>query len=118
MHNHQLEGRDITLSDMHACQIFLLGSPAALRLKNMRACQLVSGPVSGASFLDGALSRPAQQAMSSYDTCLSVAQALSQHSQSCMCLCPPLSKSQPMPWRGHRGPNCPNVQVYVPAPSG
>ena len=55
MHIHQLEGRDITLSDMHACQIFLLGSPAALRLKNLHACQLVSGPVSGASFLEGSL---------------------------------------------------------------
>ena len=55
MQHQELQGRDITLANMRDCRIFLLGSPAALRLRNLHSCQLASGPVSGPSFLDGEL---------------------------------------------------------------
>ena len=50
----QLEGQDVLLRGLRGCRVFLLGSMAALRLLDVQDCTLCSGPVTGATFVDGA----------------------------------------------------------------
>jgi hypothetical protein len=50
----QLTGQAFVLHDLQDCQVFLLGSMRALRLQGLVGCAVFSGPVVGATFVDGA----------------------------------------------------------------
>ena len=49
---------DCTLSDLECCTVYLLGPLAALFIHRLRGCRLYSGPVAGASFVEGASGIP------------------------------------------------------------
>lgn len=49
----QLEGQDVLLRGLRGCKVFLLGSMAALRQLDVQDCTVCSGPVTGATFVDG-----------------------------------------------------------------
>ena len=46
---------DYTLSDLEDCTILLPGPLAALFMHRLRRCTVVTGPVGGATFAEGAL---------------------------------------------------------------
>ena len=50
-----LEGRECTLSDLEDCTLFLLAPLAALFMHRLRRCRVVTGPVAGATFMEGRL---------------------------------------------------------------
>ncbi len=45
--------QDYTLTDLEDCKIFLLGPLAALFMHRLRNCTVVTGPVAGATFVEG-----------------------------------------------------------------
>lgn len=48
----ELQQRDVLLSHLTNCKVRLLGSPSTLHIKNVQACQILSGPVSSSVFVD------------------------------------------------------------------
>ena len=51
----ELEGRECTLADLEGCTVLLLAPLAALFMHRLRRCRVVTGPVAGATFAEGAL---------------------------------------------------------------
>lgn len=50
----RLSGADYTLTNLRDCEVHLRGKMGALRISNVSNCVIFAGPVSGATFLDGA----------------------------------------------------------------
>lgn len=44
---------DFALTDLRGCTVFLLGPLSALRIHKLRGCQVLTGPVAGATFIEG-----------------------------------------------------------------
>ena len=51
----ELADHDYTLVDLQDCQVMLLGPMSALRMHKLRGCHIYSGPVPGATFVEGEL---------------------------------------------------------------
>jgi hypothetical protein len=49
----QLAGQGFVLHNLSDCDVFLLGQLSALRLQHLRNCRVYTGPVVGATFVDG-----------------------------------------------------------------
>ncbi|KAL4859053.1 Tubulin-folding cofactor C [Chlorella vulgaris] len=47
-------GKEVTLSDLEDCVVYLLAPLAALFLAGLRRCKVYTGPVAGACFIEGA----------------------------------------------------------------
>lgn len=71
----ELDGGDLTLTDLEDCTVLLLGRLSALRLRGARRCCVVAGPVAGAAFLEGVPGRHIGMA------------SLSWHARIPACLC-------------------------------
>ena len=48
-----VSGLDFTLSDLHDCTVVLLGPLAALFIHRLQRCRIYTGPVAGATGLEG-----------------------------------------------------------------
>lgn len=48
----EIKQRDVLLSHLTNCKVRLYGSPSTLHIKNVRGCQILSGPVSTSVFVD------------------------------------------------------------------
>jgi hypothetical protein len=48
----QLAGRDCVVAHCTNCRVYLMGCVGALRLMGLRSCTVVTGPVTGATFVD------------------------------------------------------------------
>ncbi len=48
-----LAGGDFSVADVEGCTLLLLGRMSALRLRGIRGCCIVAGPVDGATYLEG-----------------------------------------------------------------
>lgn len=57
LHGGEVAGQDYTLSDLEDCTICLLGPLAALFMHGLRRCHVVAGPVAGATFMEGNITR-------------------------------------------------------------
>lgn len=51
-HSEEIQQRDVLLSHLTNCKVRLYGSPSTLHIKNVRGCQILSGPVSSSVFVD------------------------------------------------------------------
>lgn len=49
-----LGGGDFMLSDLRDCSVWLLGGLSALRMTRLARCRVYTGPVAGATFVEGA----------------------------------------------------------------
>ncbi|KAM9461950.1 tubulin-specific chaperone C [Clarias gariepinus] len=50
--SEEIQQRDVLLSHLTNCKVRLYGSPSTLHIKNVRGCQILSGPVSSSVFID------------------------------------------------------------------
>ncbi|XP_017551384.1 tubulin-specific chaperone C [Pygocentrus nattereri] len=50
--SEEIQQRDVLLSHLTNCKVWLYGSPSTLHIKNVRDCQILSGPVSSSVFVD------------------------------------------------------------------
>lgn len=48
----EVHQRDVLLSHLTNCKVRLYGSPSTLHIRNVRGCQILSGPVSSSVFVD------------------------------------------------------------------
>ena len=53
LHDEELGGGDFSLSDLSDCTVWLLGRLSALRMARLSRCRVYSGPVAGATFVEG-----------------------------------------------------------------
>ncbi|XP_026771227.2 tubulin-specific chaperone C [Pangasianodon hypophthalmus] len=50
--SEEIQNRDVLLSHLTNCKVRLYGSPSTLHIKNVKGCQILSGPVSSSVFVD------------------------------------------------------------------
>lgn len=50
--SEEIQQRDVLLSHLTNCRVRLYGSPSTLHIKNVKGCQILSGPVSSSVFVD------------------------------------------------------------------
>lgn len=50
--SEEIQQRDVLLSHLTNCKVRLYGSPSTLHIKNVKGCQILSGPVSSSVFID------------------------------------------------------------------
>jgi hypothetical protein len=50
----QLEGSDFVLANLEHCRVHLIGRMPALRIQGLSHCSVTAGPVTGATFINGA----------------------------------------------------------------
>ncbi|KAI5623352.1 tubulin-specific chaperone C [Silurus asotus] len=51
-YSDEIRQNDVLLSNLVNCKVRLYGSPSTLHIKNVRGCQILSGPVSSSVFVD------------------------------------------------------------------
>ena len=52
MSPEQVKSQDITLRDLHNCNVVVYGAPSALLMNRLTDCTVLCGPVSGAVFIE------------------------------------------------------------------
>lgn len=74
----QLAGQAFVLQDLVDCTVFLLGHLSALRLQQLNNCKIYTGPVSGATFVNGVSNCTLM--IASHQVCLrQLTEAMTQH---------------------------------------
>ena len=52
LRNDQVDRKDVSLSDLVNCKVYLLGFPSTVHVSNVEKCTIVVGPVGSSVFVD------------------------------------------------------------------